>query len=130
MAISCYPQGRFNITVEVEPPEGARAMPAGYSFHAEYTGPVRDIGMGDTVLTAESSGQATSGKTVTLEGLVPKDAPYGGYILTRFEQRFSDERGIQSKVIAREDIPVVDSLIVEAAPESPPIPWATIKRVG
>lgn len=131
MAISCYPGGRFKVTVEVEPPGGMPAMPPGYTFYAEYSGPVEDIGTGDTVLkTDEPSNLTSSGTTVDLKGTVPADAPYGVYILTRFEQRYADERGSQSKVIVREDIPRVDNLIVADPPEISAVPWATIKSVG
>lgn len=129
MAISCYPGGRIRIPVEIEPPEGMSNVPAGYGFYAEYTGPVRDIGTGETVLTSEASLQA-DGKSAYLEGVVPEDAPIGVYVLTHFEQRYGEPDRLLRQVTAREDIPEVSDLIVEEGPETGSIPWAKIKRVG
>lgn len=130
MAISCYRGGRFTIPVEIEPPYGMSSMLASNGFYVEYTGPVQDVGIGDTVLKSDESPHRVQGETVYLEGTVPEDAPIGLYILTYFEQRYSEGSQLLREAIAREDIPKVADLIVGEPPKSTSIPWAKIKRVG
>ncbi len=131
MAIKCHPGGRFKVSVEIELPNGVPALPPGYSFYAEYTGPIGDVGVGDTVLkTDESASGEARGKKVVLEGFVPRDARLGVYNLSHFERRFSTEAGVARNIVPVEDIPYVAELFVEATPADRTVAWPAVNRVG
>ena len=131
MAINCSPGGRFEVPVEFDLPKGVSALSADYSWYAEYTGPVEDVGVGNNVIrTDESAARPAAGKTTVLEGSVPAGSPPGVYNLSHSEQRFDTQAGVVRHVVPIESIADVAELVVEAPPASPSVVWPTIERVG